>query len=95
MYSYAILEPECYYLVQLNENDPLSLIQVKVVSDFGMYVVRYENELTMQWVKKTDQIFDIVELLSDETAQKWLGVYTNSEESLYGGSNSGFNDEEL
>ncbi len=87
MYSYAILEPDCYYLVQLEENAPLSLIQVKVVSDYAMYVVNYGNELTMKWMKKSDEIFDIIELLSDETAQKWLDVYTNNEESFYGGNN--------
>ncbi|QES89559.1 hypothetical protein [Rhizosphaericola mali] len=86
MYSYSLLEPDCYYIVQLVEDAPLTLIQVKVVSDYAMYVVRYENEMSMQWVKKTDKIFDIVELLSDEAAQKWLNVYTNNEESFYGGS---------
>lgn len=87
MYSYAILEPDCYYLVQLVENAPLSLIQVKVVSDYAMYVVSYGNELTMKWVKKSEEIFDIIELLSDEVARKWLDVYTNSEESFYGDNN--------
>lgn len=93
MYSYAILEPECYYLVQFQENGPLILIQVRVISDFGMYVVRYENELTMQWVRKTDPIFDIVELLSDEVAQKWLSVYSNNEETYYGGGGNEMDDD--
>ncbi|MFT4203097.1 MAG: hypothetical protein QM610_04220 [Chitinophagaceae bacterium] len=88
MYSYAILEPECYYLVQLEKTAPLSLIQVKVVSDYAMYIVNYGNEMTMKWVKKSEEIFDIIELLSDETAQKWLDVYTNNEESFYGGGGS-------
>ncbi|RYY11007.1 MAG: hypothetical protein EOO04_35980, partial [Chitinophagaceae bacterium] len=33
MYSYALLEPECYYLVQEKEDSPIELIQVKVKSD--------------------------------------------------------------
>ncbi len=82
MFCYALLEPECYYLLQIRENAPLVLVQVKVVSDHCMYVVRYEDSAIMEWVKKSDPVFDIIELLSDDVAQKWLSVY-NSEDAYY------------
>lgn len=94
MYSYDILEPDCYYLVQLEKDQPLSIIQVKVVSDYAMYVVVFNNEVRFQWVKKADQIFDIVELLSEETAQKWLDAFNNTEQSMFGGGLGGFNNED-
>lgn len=81
MYSFALLEPECYYLLQLNENSPLTLVQVKVVSDHCMYVIRYEDTVVMQWVKKTETIHDIIELLGDDVAQQWLNVYNSNEDA--------------
>ena len=81
MYSFALLEPECYYLIQLKEDNPLTLVQVKVVSDHCMYVIRYEETMVLEWVKKTDPIFDIIELLSDGVAQQWLNVYNSNEDA--------------
>jgi hypothetical protein len=81
MYSFALLEPECYYLLQLNENDPLTLAQVKVVSDHCMYIIKYEDTMVLEWVKKTEPIHDIIELLSDDVAQQWLKVYNSSEDA--------------
>ncbi len=83
MYSFELLEKECYYIVQLKQNESLVLIQVKVVSDNCMYVVKYNETVEMQWVKKSDCIFDIIECLSDEVAQQWLNVYNNSEDASY------------
>lgn len=83
MYSYDLLEPECYYIVQLKENDPLTLIQLKVKSDYCVYVINYGDAAIMQWVRKTDTIFDIIECLSDGAAQQWLNVYNGSEDAYY------------
>jgi hypothetical protein len=82
MYSYALLEPECYYLVQETENDPaLTLLQVKVVSDSSMYVTKYKECLVIEWKRKTDPIHDIVELLDDDAVKKWKDSYFNSEDA--------------
>lgn len=83
MYSYALLEPNCYYLIQEKEHENLMLIQVKVVSDHCMYVVKYNDEMVMEWKKKTDPIHDIVELLSDEAVREWTAVYNSSEDAYY------------
>jgi hypothetical protein len=83
MYSFELLEKDCYYIVQLQQTDVLTLIQVKVISDNCMYVIKYNETAEMQWVKKTDFIFDIIECLSDEAAQQWFNVYNNSEDASY------------
>ena len=84
MYSYDLLEQDCYYIVQLNESDPLTLLQVKVKSDCCVYAINYTAESAlMQWVKKTDPIFDIIECLTDQMAQQWLNVYNGSEDAYY------------
>ena len=83
MYSYELLEQECYYIVQLKQDDPLTLVQVKVKSDHCLYVIHYGEIALMQWVKKNDFIFDIVECLSDVAAQQWLNVYNGTEDAYY------------
>ena len=82
MYSYALLEPECYYVIQENEKDKkLTLLQVKVVSDSCMYVVKYGAEMLTEWKRKADPIFDILELLSDDAVKQWSSVYNSSEDA--------------
>ena len=84
MYSYALLEPECYYLIREKENKNISLIQVKLVTDQCMYVVHFGKEITLRWQKKEDQISDSIELLDDEAAKQWKEVYY-SEDAYYEG----------
>ncbi len=82
MYSYALLEPGCYYLVQELEHDPaLTLLQVKVASDSCMYVTKYKESVVMECKRKTDSIFDIIELLGDDAVKKWTDAYFNSEDA--------------
>ncbi len=84
MYSYALLEPGCFYLVQEKENEGLILLQVKVVSDHCMYVEKYHENIIQEWKRKTDSIFDIVELLSDESVKEWTSSYYSSEDAYHG-----------
>jgi hypothetical protein len=83
MYSYALLEPECYYLVQEREDDTLTLLQVKVETDNCMFVVKYADETITEWKRKSDSIHDIIELLSDEAVQDWKKVYYDNEDAYY------------
>lgn len=83
MYSYALLEPGCYYLVQEKENESLTLLQVKVISDHCMYVEKYKEHVVQEWKKKTDVVHDIVELLSDEAVKDWTTAYYSSEDAYH------------
>ncbi len=83
MYSFELLEKECYYIIQLQQKSALSLVQVKVITDNCMFIISYNETIEMSWVKKGDEIFDIIECLSDEAAQQWLTVYNNSEDASY------------
>ncbi len=85
MFSYELLEKECYYVVQLERNAALTLIQVKVITDNCLFIIQYNETAEMHWVRKTDGIYDIVECLSDEAAQQWLSVYNNEDASYYEG----------
>jgi len=75
MYSYDLLEPGCYYLIQEKQNSPVNLIKVSVASDYCMYVSRFEDTEAMEWRRKTDPIHDIIELLDDKAVQAWEAEY--------------------
>lgn len=75
MYSYALLETGCYYLIQEKEGSPINLIQVAVETDHCFYVTKYNDEETTEWKRKSDPIFDILELLSDDAVKEWEAQY--------------------
>ncbi len=83
MYSYGLLEPGCYYLVQEEMNLPVELIKVTMESDHCMFVFKYGDEMTTHWKKKNDKLHDIIECLSDEMVEVWEKHYNNNEESYY------------
>jgi hypothetical protein len=83
MYSYGLLEPGCYYLVQEKKESPISLIKVTTVTDHCLYVFFYEDQLVTTWKRKNDSIYDIIECLTDESVQDWEKHYNNSEESYH------------
>ena len=83
MYSYGLLEPGCYYLVQEKLDSPVDLIRVSMESDHCMYVFRYRDELVTEWKRKNDKIYDIIECLSDQMVESWEKHYNNSEDAYY------------
>ncbi len=83
MYSYGLLEPGCYYLVQETTDAVVELIKATVETDHCMYIFKYGDELVTAWHRKTDGIFDIIECLDDAKAEAWQKQYNNNEESYY------------
>jgi hypothetical protein len=81
MYSYGLLEPGCYYLVQEKMDSPISLIKVTTESDYCMYVFTYGDQLVTGWKRKTDAIHDIIECLSDQAVEDWEKQYNQSEDA--------------
>jgi uncharacterized membrane protein (UPF0127 family) len=75
MYSYALLEKGCYYLIQEKEDKHIHLMRINMETDTCMLVTRFEQEQSLEWKKKTDSIFDIIELLSDEAVASWQAAY--------------------
>ena len=83
MYSYGLLEPGCYYLVQEELDSPIELIKVTVESDHCMYIFKYNDELTTGWKRKSDKLYDIIECLSDGMVEVWEKHYNTNEGSYY------------
>lgn len=82
MYSYELLEPGCYYLIQEKENAVVTMIKVSIETDHCMYISVYGDTETVQWKKKTEPIFDIIELLSDSSVKEWEALYNNSADAF-------------
>ncbi len=81
MYSYALLEKNCYYLIQETADSPVSLIKVNLETEQCMYVSRYADEQLNEWKKKGDPIFDILELVSDDKIKDWESIYNDNQGS--------------
>ena len=79
MYSYALLERNCYYLIQEKQEDPISLIRVNFETDHCMYVSKYADTPVVEWKRKEDAIFDIVELLGDDKVKDWESIYNDNQ----------------
>jgi hypothetical protein len=78
MYSYALLEKNCYYLIQEKEGETIALIRINFETDHCVYVSKYDESTQLEWRKKTDFIFDILELLDDEKVKEWQTVYKDN-----------------
>jgi hypothetical protein len=81
MYSYALLEKGCYYLIQEKEEAPIHLIRVNLETDQCMYVSKYADTPILEWKKKSDSIFEILELLGDDKVKDWETMYNDNQSS--------------
>ena len=79
MYSYGLLEPGCYYLVQEKVEAPINLIKITAETDHCLYVFTYGDELVTTWKRKTDPIYDIIECLSDAAVEAWEKQYNDQD----------------
>ena len=83
MYSYALLEPGCHYLIQEKEEDPVTLIKITVETDQCLYVTRFDEGPVLEWKKKNAPIHDILELLSDDKVKEWESVFNDNQDAYY------------
>jgi len=81
MYSYALLEKNCYYLIQEKAEDPINLIRVNFETDQCMYISRFADPTQVEWKRKSDPIFDILELLGDDKIKDWETIYNDNQDT--------------
>ncbi len=83
MYSYGLLEPGCYYLIQEEKDSAIALIKVTMKTDHCMYVFTYDDQMVTGWRRKGDPIHDIIECLTDVAVEEWEKHYNNNNEDAY------------
>ncbi len=83
MYNYSLLETSCYYLIQEQQDGPISLIKVNLETDYCLFITRFGETETTEWRKKQDSINEILELLSEDKVKEWQSAYYSSEDAYY------------
>ncbi|MBL7725553.1 MAG: hypothetical protein JNK27_15500 [Chitinophagaceae bacterium] len=83
MYSYDLLETGCYYLVKEKEDSPVTLIKVALITDHCVFVQRFDEPMETAWKLKKDNLFDIIECLSDEAVKAWEEHYQSNEDAFF------------
>jgi hypothetical protein len=83
MYSYALLETGCYYLIQETQDSAITLIKVTLETDYCMFVTIFGETPDMVWKKKTDPITDILELLGEDKVKEWESIYNDNQDAYY------------
>ncbi|HLK30801.1 MAG TPA: hypothetical protein VKT28_19645 [Puia sp.] len=82
MYSYALLEKNCHYLIQEKEEGDIELVKVNFETDYCVHVSKFLEVTELEWKKKSDNIFEILELLDDDKVKEWQTVKKDSESSI-------------
>jgi hypothetical protein len=76
MYTYGLLEIDCFYLIKEKENSPILLITATLETDHCLFLDKYKSSgMVTFWKKKDDPIFEIIECLEDRMAQAWQDQY--------------------
>jgi len=83
MYSYALLETGCYYLIQEKQDSAVTLIKVTMDTDYCMFVTSFGETPVMEWKKKTDIVHDILELMGDDKVKEWESIYNDNQDAYY------------
>ncbi|MBC7902116.1 MAG: hypothetical protein H7Y27_01775 [Gemmatimonadaceae bacterium] len=83
MYSYALLETGCYYLVQEKEESPITLIKINFDTDHCVFLSKYEDAEVQEFKRKSDGVHDILELLSEDKVKAWEAIFNSSQDAYY------------
>ena len=80
MATYNDLYPSNYYLIRENENAGIELVYIPMVTGKCILVEYQDEDQTMNWFKKTDIIFEVVEQLTEEQAVIYESLFEDEEE---------------
>lgn len=80
MTNYEKLVPGKYYLIQELENGSVELVFVPMVSAKCVLVEYQDEDQTLAWFRKTDEIFEIVDELTDEQAEDYESLFDDEDD---------------
>jgi hypothetical protein len=80
MATYGDLQPDFYYVVQETENAALELVYVPLITEKCVLVEFQDDDQTLTWNRKTDELFEIVEQLTEEQAVIYESLFDDGEE---------------
>ena len=80
MATYNDLNPGKYYVIQEMENTSLELVYVPMVTEKCVLVEYQDDDQTLTWYRKTDEVFEVVEELTDEQAIIYESMFQGDED---------------
>ena len=79
MATYNDLYPSNYYLIKENENAGIEMVYIPMVTGKCVLVEYQDDDQTMNWFKKTDSLFEIIEELTEEQALIYENLFEDEE----------------
>jgi N6-adenosine-specific RNA methylase IME4 len=97
MATYNDLSAGNYYVIQEIENTTLELVYVSMVTEKCVLVEYQDDDQTLTWYRKTDEIFEVVEQLTEEQAIIYENLFENDDEDddYFWGDDDDDDDEEF
>jgi hypothetical protein len=80
MATYNDLKPGSYYLIRENENASIEMVFIPMETGKCILVEYQDEEQSMNWYKKTENVFELIEQLTKEEAEKYESMFESGEE---------------
>jgi len=80
MATYNDLYPSNYYLIKQNDNASIEMVYIPMVTGKCVLVEYQDDDQTMNWFKKTDSLFEVVEQLTEEQAVIYESLFEDEDE---------------
>lgn len=91
MSLYKELKVNNYYIIQESENANLELVFVIMDTSKTLLLEFQDEDQNLRWVRKSDQLFDIVDKLTKEQAEEYENIFddeTTAEEDDFSSLNT-------
>lgn len=75
MWHYKALHPGNYYLIQEHELGKINLVYVQMATEKCVLVEYQDEERNMEWYRKDDELFEVIEQLSEELAMAYENIF--------------------
>jgi hypothetical protein len=80
MATYNDLSPASYYLIQESENAGVELVYVPMVTGKAVLLEFQDEEQSLKWYKKSEELFEVVEQLTEEQAVIYESLFDEDDE---------------
>ncbi len=82
MATYSDLLTDHFYLVQENEGEEIVLVQPLMETDNCVLLMLHDDEESTFWRKKSDDIYELVDELSEEQVENYENLFEEDEEDI-------------
>lgn len=80
MATFGNLEQGSYYVIQELENASLELVYIPLVTNKCVLLEYQDDDQTLAWYKKSDELFEVVEQLTDDQAVIYESLFAEDDE---------------